>query len=785
MNEIKTLQNNSAFLERETVEKCFFKGKITNVDKQVCGNGFSTAFLNLKPSENKVNVIIAPNKAVIIEKQKQYFENKFNNRIKFFYKESTNTNFNDANVLFFVADSFLLMKEKLKEISHKIDKVLIDEFHSVEIQSLFRYNLIDFESKVKSICNAESTSIVTVTASPNLYSNTDILIENSLIKESTIIVSKDRESVLKRIKNDIKNGENVVLFTNSNTVIYNLRNYKNEVQANFVIGKSLTQSLAELIKIIPNENSNLTIVSSRGFEGFDIYYSDAKVYFFEDRANEYETFFISNLYQAFNRLRKGAKYIEYNRLEVSNKRKSNFKNIDIDIENFINDTSISISAKQKTDYKKYNPFVIFQQNSEGVFSMKKNDVAIQLHKEAALYDLPFPSVDFKEFLNVRKIKVEYLNEVNNRLKKKVKTIIKEKNLLSNSDLIDSLDLFGSEYRLEILDFHSQKNGAPIYENRLLYLKHFNSYLRRKNYKGNRTLTERETIAQSLLNNEKEYYKLVNKVTKTYDIRSIEKYGIASSLPYRKTFKDKSFNTVCKLILMFANERIGAPSKWIANRDYNILTEIGINEIELMADVFGVKITEVDIKNCFPRVLYGINGLELPSNFYGENKRNKLSINISINNFFYDESKGSERKLQRNNAILKFRDFGFNESVINYLITNFFECEFRGDLFNLLSFHERQIIKEIKEMAKNWINEGVIRRHDSVIIFNNKTDLSILNDCQFLNVGGWFYVPEIKVIKMDSEFETFKKEIELQDKINKMTNYDFSIYINDRYRLMAL
>ena len=187
---VATLHNSHRYLQPILINQCFTKGKVNHVDKIICGNGFTTGFLSITPTENKINIIIAPNKAVILEKQKAYNQGANSNlRMKFFYKESTDKDFKGADVLFFVADSFLMMKSKLNEIKHKIDKVLIDEFHSVEIQSLFRRNLIDFEYKVKNICSDSDTSIVTVTASPNIFSKVDIRIYNSIINNTTINIS--------------------------------------------------------------------------------------------------------------------------------------------------------------------------------------------------------------------------------------------------------------------------------------------------------------------------------------------------------------------------------------------------------------------------------------------------------------------------------------------------------------------------------------------------------------------------------------------------------------------
>lgn len=756
------IENTTRYLKPEIIQQCFKKGQIIHVDKQLCGNGFSYGFLNIPPKHLKINIIIAPNKAVLIDKQKAYNNGDFNSdiRIKFFYKESKDFNFDDANVLFFVADSFLMMSDKIKAISNRIDKVLIDEFHSTEIQSSFRYLLVDFLSKVKNICSDYNTSITTVTASPNLFSKVDIFIRNTFINSIDMYISKNRNSTLKRIKNDIKNGENVVIASNSSRAISKLKNYKNILEANFIIGESLTRSLVQLVEVKQNINSNVTIISSRGFEGCDVFYNDAKFYFLEDRSNEFETFYIANLYQAMNRNRLSLKYVEYNRLELSNSRKNEFNNIDVEIEKIIKDNSVSTEQKQTTKYKKYHPFLIFNQDLNGVFSIKKNEVSINLFKERLMYDKCNFEIDFKEFLNNRNINIIKLNENNNRLKTKIKKSTKVKNLMLNSKLINDLDLFGDKYRIEVRDLHDKATGIPNSDIRLKYLKKVQDFLICKNYEGGRENTERENIALDLLSNELQFKSLVNDVVRTYNNRSIKKYGIKGSAEYRKSFKENSYNSVCLFILMFSNKRIGVPPKWIANRDYNLTTSIGVNEIEIFANIFNVEVLEVDVKNCFPRFLYALNGLKLPPNFYGNNKENKLNINVFLNDFFYNSNKKSLFKVQKKRAIEKFKFFGFDDVVINYLMDNFFECKFKGDLFNRLSFYEKKIISEVKESIPGEFNTGVIRRHDSVLIFNNRFDLSYLNNMYFLNSNGWFDVEAEGLINFfddnnnDDDFENY-------------------------------
>jgi hypothetical protein len=100
------LKNKQRYLPLSIVQKCFKPNQYLSIDKQVCGNGFSTAFLKIEPSIGKINILLAPNKAFLISKLKEYTSDKLNttNRIKFYYKESKETNFENADVLVFVAN---------------------------------------------------------------------------------------------------------------------------------------------------------------------------------------------------------------------------------------------------------------------------------------------------------------------------------------------------------------------------------------------------------------------------------------------------------------------------------------------------------------------------------------------------------------------------------------------------------------------------------------------------------------------------------------------------------
>lgn len=749
---MELINNECRYISNSTLHRCFQKGKHIKVDKVITGNGFSTAFLMEQPPVSKVNIMIAPNKAVIIDKRDAYNSGRLDskNHIGFFYKEGTSLISDSYNIMVFVADSFYLYSKQLWKIRRKINWILIDEAHSVEIQSSFRWVLRDFDNKVERFLN-DNVAISSVTASPNHFTKIDIKIINKIIPEQNINITNDRIASIGRIRNDLKNNHKVIVCTNSMPVIYKLRNRDREIGANFIIGSSLIRSCVAAFRFIQDPNSNLMIISARGFEGFDILDENCRVYFFEDRAKDHERFFISNLYQAINRTRKGASYIEYSCRYLADIKELNLS--DEDITKFIDNDKITIESKQKKEHESYHKFVIFNQNNEGVFSIKKDTVSHNLIKEGILYDSGFDS--FESFLSDRNININDLNETQKPIPNiRLPLEIKKENLLSNKDMIIRNDLFGDEYKLVVRTFEKFED----------YKKYLEQYLIRKVFdvgnslvdeNGLRGLNNRELIGLSIFSDLKKFEAIVMKVTKTYNKRSIEKYGKAKSKKYRDEFKEKSSKIVAQFILAFINKQITVPPNWVANRNYNLMTSIGMDEINVIGDLFNTVVQEVDIKSAFPRIIYSKVNKDLPLDFYGEDKKNKITINVSLNNFFYDEKLGIDKKYQKQNAIRKFERLGFNEEVINYLLENYFESKDRGALFHHLSFFEKKLISTIKELFIDSELYGIVRRHDSLILIGETSkDLSFLNNFEFLGVGGWFDFEKVEeeINVFDAEFK---------------------------------
>jgi len=730
------LYNDTRYLAPSIVNDCFALSKTIHVDKVVCGNGFSTAFLNLQPTPGTINILIAPNRAVIIDKEKQHIvKSQVQDTIatKFFYKGSEHYNFDDADILCFVADSFLQYQASIEKIADKINYILIDEYHSTVIQSAFRSKLVNLVNKVRNIVG-ESPALTTVTATPLYYSNIDIRIKEKVTSDSFITpfninLTNDEVNAIQSIKKLLQANENVIVATNSKKVIYNLRDENNTLEADFVIGERLMSSTVELVKVKQNDRSNLKVISGKGFEGFDVYGEDYNVFFFEDRSQDYTTFYLANLYQAINRARDGVKYVEYIRLDLDKKRKLPFQNIDRAVTRFVKRNDISIHQKQATDFNHYKPFIILDQSKDGVFRLSKNEDGIKLFKESVLYDNRNISKHFKPFLDDRKITLTDKRDINNRLPRvQVATTTKKTNLYINRILIGKLGLFNDEYFMPVLS--TDKVDVALVN--------VKTYLRRKNYDGKYERKDTHFLVLDYLTNDKLFTGVLNELTRRYNEASVKKYGIAKSKERRDRFKNKANRVLIEMLQIFVNDNLYIKRKEIANRDYNVLVDVGFDELKFIGSLLTVDVEEIDIRNCFPRILYAINGLELPADFYGVDKKNKYKINVLLNDFMLNVKAKSSISTQKKNAIRNLKNVGIDDKVIAYLMSNFFESKHRGDLFNFLSFHEKKIIKKLKNHLLERNYKGLTRRHDSLIMFDQSIEKATLNDFEYMNQYGWFF-----------------------------------------------
>ena len=739
---LNIIPHSREYISPDIVADCFKDCKFTFVDKQICGNGFTTAYLQLKPKPFQVNIIIAPNRQVVLEKQKAYKQGKLKtpNRIGFIYGDgdlyqSDEYDLNKYDVLMFVADSFLERIPRLKAEANRIEKILIDEAHSVEIQSIFRNRLKRFFKVVSS--EFSSASIVAVTATPLLHQRPDIVIKSDVKEFRTIYKSENQKKAFSRLQDLIKKNEPVIVATQNARLIRKLA-VNGVIEANFKIGTKLKQSLVELAVIKQNDQSNITIISSTGFEGFDVLNSQNNIFIFEDRARDEETFFAANIIQIIGRSRKGTKYIEWCRLPHSKGRKK------IDTKHLLNKLlSRRISTEKKITDKNYKDLLRFtlpSKNSviaKGQYLLEFDIVGKRLYDEIVKAD-QHGITTYSSFFNDRGFKIKALDEGQSRFTiGKVSEKVKAENIKANRDYISQYKVYDGIY-LKVVDQVSIDR----------FYKHVKEYLRRKYWAiDNPEYLENEKKLIYLLSDEDRFHQYASEIFSIYKADKKADKNISRS-EYQKrvsTIEKNLISITGRLLLMFGNKKIKLPSKKRVWRDYNLLTEVSMSIIKKVSVDFGIKVHEVDIKSCNPRILYSVNGCGLPDNFYGENKKNKRKVNIALNSFKkYDERarNKTDKKHQKQNCKRSLLNLGFDETVVNGIVEKFFDSD-KGALFNYCAYHEENIIDQVSEILKAFRlsdENSFIRRHDSVLIFGDyDIPYQDLKEFTYLGQKGWFNV----------------------------------------------
>jgi len=748
------------------VRLCFVPNQITHVDKQLRGNGFSSATASLKPSRNKVNIILAPNRQFVIDKKNEFGHRQGDIRYKYFYGKSEDTSVQDADVLFFVADSFFLMHQQVRTLN--VDLFFIDEFHTVERASSYRNPLVNLMEKIQAIIETDGVSFVTVTATPNVFSKVDIRIENSIKNPFDIKYSKDRNLAVKRIKNDIKNGIPVVIGTQCKDTIFAIMKGV-KIPINNMMGKKLTSTLAEYISLEHDPNSLITFCSSASYDGISIHYEKItdilpKAYMFEKRSvhRNHQNLSQASIYQFFHRNRNGYQYYELCRQEIAEENRSilSLKAI----EYFINRDDISTENKQKTKYKDFHPFVIFSQRKlPGIngrfFNIEINDVAIRMLKEHILFDSNFndfvdgklgtllhdpiesPTFEYGkiiEFWNNRNVtftQIDVGSIEKNVPRAKTRTTTKKKMLLANKEIIEKLDLFGADFKPYIFKMGLKFKLKDYHD-------HLVKYLRKKHYDGSEH-TEREDIALKLLdfNDSKEFFMLCKSIWQEYARISKLKYGRRGSAKWIAEFKKEVYWYVAQWILAFSQNRISVPKKVRGWRDYNLATQRKTECVQMIAKRFNIDVLSLDIPSAFPRILFNGVGLPLPGNLYGKDKENKIAINKFLNDFKFRSYRKDSFKKQKSDAKARMIKFGFPDKVITMLLQRFFNTKHRGDLFTMLSSYEYEIIDETINELSHLDNDGIVSRHDEILVFNNRSNLMFLNTKIFNGFDGYFDVVE--------------------------------------------
>ena len=402
------------------------------------------------------------------------------------------------------------------------------------------------------------------------------------------------------------------------------------------------EKIVECVKVKVSLNSNLTVISSAGFEGFDVDNGINKVFVFEDRAFDYQTFFTQNIIQVKGRSRMGVSYIEWNRLP--NTTRTPLPELD-DIFKKVNSKRIS-NERKMTDknYRYIRDFFTpkYDMNLGLIDGFIFNEDLYSLAKELQDSDLKGLSI-YEDFFKERGIKINYLNDGNKRLNlkspshqqafKKVKEnekVVTRFNLFSNVKLDlqpkEKLYQYVKAYEVYLRRKYWHLDVLPFLKKEITLLKDFDTISEINDF-------EREVKCLSYLKDEEgiddavAFVSKSAKKSKKLKINRKSKEYKKWAVEYDASIKDKYI----RLLMCLSLSKISIPNKIRNHRNFNLFTEVSMPLIsEVSEDLFDRDLKEIDIVSCNIRIIYAVCGLVLPDGFYGLDKKNKKAINTLLN-----------------------------------------------------------------------------------------------------------------------------------------------------------
>lgn len=744
------------YLSLRLVDKCFRENQHTFVDKVVTGNGFTYSYLRLPVEHNKTNLIIVPNREVVISKKEAYDRDIANgitpkNRIGFIFgSDSSDTlDFDKFDVIMFVADSFLLLKEQILFLFPRIGRILIDECHTMAIQSVFRYLLRGFVPMI--LEEFKGKTIVSVTATPMLFQEADIRLVPNNIDKRVINISTNQEKTLKTLIQKLNNNENCVVALQNANILRKLTDKDNVLTASIKTGKVLYQRILESVTLIDDKESNLTIISSAGFEGFDVENGINNVFIFEDRSYDYQTFYTQNVVQIIGRPRQGTSHIEWCRLDNANRKAIKERE---EIQKKIDSERISLEKKlYDPNYRYVAKYCVKAQDMElGLITkLEIDDVLYSLDKELADADIDGLSM-YDKFFETRGFTINNLNNGRSRMKSRgVRHSVAHKNVLINKEIVQKGCYF-DDIHLDLYSKEKLKDYKYAYE---IYLRRKYWYLEELPWSDavdlddidNVQAFKNELLCLDMISDADDVKRRSLDILKKAKKR--KKEVICPKSNEYKTWLEKNVlameNVFPKLLMALSQEKIRVPSKIRGSRDFNLTTEVSINIVNDIAQLFDTQMVEKDIVSCNIRIIYAFCGLLLPENFYGENKKNKKAINSLLNKIskYHPEDYKFDVQKWKENRIDEMKGFSFDKKVIKFLIDTFWEKE-KDAVYNFCAYHEMKLLGKLTQQLIYKVeafdlNTRFIRRHDSILVFGEYHDSfnEVINNFVYLNTNKWF------------------------------------------------
>ena len=767
---MKEITNDGKWITSETIDASFNKGQISVVDKVLCGSGFTTAFMKQVVPANKYSIIIFPNLYAIQSKEASHKESpirdEFGNKVRvtFIYGNSEHSDMTTteyavhSDLVCFVSDSFYSRRKDILSNSNRIHRILLDEIHSSESQSLYRKKLRTFLHHLEPY--KDTVEIATVTATPNYgVEPTHIVKYTTRVEPFHISMSHNFPHTIDRAKSLIEGGEEYVLIGGNNVNILKQcipESFQNKLMVKEIVaGNTLFLSLCEMFEIDEGSDYKLMVYSSRGFEGGDIPIDiNPHTFLFEDLSQPHTTYSIGNAYQFGNRARGGNKSFTWCRATSSTGGKPILKRPKL--LSYINDARIPNEEKERSNGR-YRDFINFIESPD---SHKKtlvlddaalNNYNLQIIQNENIDHLIENDQYHKNFVKDRNIIFDFsdANAVKRTKASRVGEDTAVVNLLINSNYIYKKDLVDEHFvmRLNGLGDYSVKTDA--YRKQLV--KAIKTGRRRYNYDGMAMFSESQDNALELLKSGEGFEAFVNDC-KSGRIKELNKWRRnreISERDYNVELRklDRKFPfLIAEMLGGLAVHKTFFKSNKTGWRRFGVLTTLGIDLIQKIADGVGADLMEIDIRSAFPRFLYAICGLEFPDDFYGEEgtkqrRKRKISVNVALNSLWYDISKSTPKPQQRINKRDRLIKLGFDPVVADTALDIAFE-KGRSEMYLKLSQEEEHFInKLIRDIESRYgTDDNIHRRHDSILIFNRREELEnldlLINNFEYRNQKEW-------------------------------------------------
>ena len=271
-------------------ERMFSGRQISFLNKTRCGNGGTTGFIKYALDNDKGCLILVPNVSICISKEKEYADN---DEVCCVYGGCPSFN-KDARIVIATYDQFPFLLKELSQggfcgndiFSDRFwggRTIIIDEYHKLIDECDFR----DVCSDVPLLIKETDSSVILMSATmhegfisfirelvPDKKIGTYTVVYDDYYKKClsiyTIPKKKDLCSILKKIKDSLKEGEHMCVFLNCVDYIKKIINQIGDEYVEVLCSEKNKDDLGDYYSDKFNETKQLHFLTSAYFTGHDI-----------------------------------------------------------------------------------------------------------------------------------------------------------------------------------------------------------------------------------------------------------------------------------------------------------------------------------------------------------------------------------------------------------------------------------------------------------------------------------------------------------------------------------